>query len=281
MNRFRIIILVLVCSLVSACSAQQSTPTEAPTEISVPTSTFTIAPSPTSTPLPTATTEPTITPVPIPSEIQEVFSGINLVWRDDFTYRGMAGTTPLGWSNMTDTDDNRRVRIIDGDVLKIDQPDHGIMYAYTTGTLGPGTGVYVKFKYAGMKNVFTLGMDAIDDTGQMYSYRTENYHSFAFYVENNKRLIHAIEGPYIKTLKSAGDLKLVEDTWYNLILAVTPENEFVIQIWNSQEPDNRWTTWYTAEKINQYYFVGWIDKGRTVFLDDFTFFQFDTTMIAK
>jgi len=115
----------------------------------------------------------------------------------------------------------------------------------------------------------------------LYSYRSDNYHSFAFYVEKQKKLVHVIEGPYIKTLKSSGEFTLVEDTWYDLILAITPENEFVIQIWNPQEPDKRQITWYSAEKVNQYYFVGWIDKGRTVFLDDFTFFQFDATSIAK
>ncbi len=281
MRFFRIIFLIVILITIVSCTTQMATQNPIPTNTNIPTMPSVVTSLPTSTLLPTATLEPTLTPVPFPIEIQEEFSGLNLVWRDDFIYRGMAGMTPLGWTNMTDPAENQRVRLIDGDILKMDQPDNGFMYAYTTGTLGPGTGIFLKYKYSGTKGVFTLGMDAIDDLGQLYSYRSDNYHSFAFYVEKQKKLVHVIEGPYIKTLKSSGEFTLVEDTWYDLILAITPENEFVIQIWNPQEPDKRQITWYSAEKVNQYYFVGWIDKGRTVFLDDFTFFQFDATSIAK
>jgi len=281
MNLFQICLLFVLISFVSTSCSPQSTPIPTVAATIQPTKTATIISSPTSTLEPTTTVEPTQTPVPIPGEIQEAFTGINLVWGDDFTYRGMSGISPLGWSNITDVAENRRIRLIDGDILKIDQPDNGFMYAFTQNTIQPGTGVFVKFKYSGSRDVFTLGIDSIDDLRQLLPYRTKNYHSFAFYVQNQKKLVHTIEGTYIKTLKSSGDYKLVEDTWYNMILAITPDKDYVIQIWNPQEPEKRQTTWYSAEKSQQYYFVGWIDKDRSIFLDDFTIFQFEKSTIRK
>jgi hypothetical protein len=274
------LLIVISIVLLASCAPQPSTfPTEVPTI--EPTSPSTTTPQPSPTLTPTSTTEPSPTPLPIPAEVLDTFSDITLIHYDDFIYRGLKGVTPQGWLNNNDESENRRIRIIEGDIVKIDQPDASFGYIYSDKKIVPGTGIFLKFKYLGSKNIFTLGMDAVNDEGDIYSYRTEPYHSFAFYVQNQKRLVHAIEGQYIKTLKSEGDLKLVEDTWYNLILAITPEKQYVIQIWNPDQPEQRFTTTYTTDLSKEYYFIGWVDKGRTIYLDDFTLFNFKGMKIVE
>ncbi len=83
MNKLLLPAVVLLAFAVSCGTPPPAAlPTFPPTAVPPPTSTVTPLPPPTDTPVPTPAT------IAYPALLDQMFSGMNILYRDDFKYRG-------------------------------------------------------------------------------------------------------------------------------------------------------------------------------------------------
>ncbi|MBE0672122.1 MAG: hypothetical protein IH588_16200 [Anaerolineales bacterium] len=262
-NKGLLVILVLCFWILAACQSAQVSPTASATS----------AP-PTDTPSPTSTPEPPPTPITYSDVLDQTFSNINILYKDDFKYK-IQGMSPNGWVS---TDDNAVLRIIKDDNVKINSRANGIggLFYFKEEAITPGKGVFFAFQYTGSKNVFTWGLDNINAQGEFFKFKTDGYYSFAMQMFDRNLSAHVIEGPYLKDDPFSGNLKLLEGVWYNYTMAFDKDNNYIIKIWEPNSPENQlfyirnWPNSPTA-----YYFISWIGVERSLWMDDFTIFSFD------
>ena len=73
------------------------------------------------------------------------------------------------------------------------------------------------------------------------------------------------------------NIRLQEDTWYQIALGFDEKGDFIIKIWDPDAPQNpliylrNWADFPTA-----YIFISCVRNTRTLWMDDFTIFKFDT-----
>ncbi len=269
MNKLLLPALVLLSAAVS-CGAPPpaALPTVAPTAVPLPTSTVTPPPTPTETPVPSPT------PIAYPAVLDQTFSGVNVLYQDDFKYH-IRGLSPEGWETAQDA---ATLRVIEGGWFKITPrpKSSGDTFYYTGQPIRPGQGVSLLFQYMGTKDTFTWGIDNINAQGRFFRFKSEGYYSFAMQMLGPSLSAHVIEGPYLKDDDFKGTLKLLEGTWYGLLIAFDKQDNYIIKIWNPEAPGDELV--YVRNWPNSptsYYFISWIGAGRTLLVDDFTIFGFD------
>lgn len=260
---------VLLMVLVGGCA-----PVSKPVPPPVP-STFTPSPvPPTFTPEPTATPIPSPTPITYPNVLDQTFSNVQVVYKDDFEFT-IQGMSPSGWVT---AEDNAVLRIAkDSNVRIIPRAGaFGDLFYFEEMPITPGMGVVFTFQYTGTKNVFTWGIDNINAQGKFFEFKTDGYYSFAMQMFDKNLSAHVIEGPYLKDDPFKGTLKLLEGVWYDYMMAFDNDNTYVIKIWEPHSPENQLT--YVRHWDNSptaYYFISWIGAERELWMDEFTVFSFD------
>lgn len=265
-----LLFVLLICSwILSTCQSAQTPPTAITTSVPA-----TNTPVLTNTLEPISTSEPSPTPIMYPTVLDQTFTNVNVLFKDDFVFK-IQGIPPTGWVS---TEDNAILRISkDGNVKITPRVDAigGIFY-FEEMPITPGMGVVFTFQYTGTKNIFTWGLDNIDAQGQFFKFKTDGYYSFAMQMFDKNLSAHVIEGPYLKDDPFNGTLKLIEGVWYSYMMAFDKNNNYIIKIWEPNLPENQlvyirnWENSPTA-----YYFVSWIGAERALWMDEFTIFSFD------
>ena len=262
-------VFFLLMVLASGCA---SAPIPVPTPMP---STSTPSPlPPTFTPEPTATPIPSPTPITYPSVLDETFSNVQILYKDDFDFT-IQGMSPSGWVT---AEDNAVLRIAkDSNVRIIPRAGaFGDSFYFEEMPITPGMGLVFTFQYTGTKNVFTWGIDNINAQGKFFEFKTDGYYSFAMQMFDKNLSAHVIEGPYLKDDPFDGTLKLLEGVWYDYMMAFDNDNNYLINIWEPHSPENQliyvrhWENSPTA-----YYFISWVGAERELWMDDFTVFSFD------
>jgi hypothetical protein len=73
-----------------------------------------------------------------------------------------------------------------------------------------------------------------------------------------------------------GNLRLQEDTWYNIVLAFDGNQDYLIKIWQPDDPEKQLTYLRNWKDFpDKYYFISWITAKRRLLMDDFTVFKFE------
>ncbi len=262
-------ILVISSWILSACQPAQIPPTAIATSVPV-----------TNTTVPTNTLESTSTPMPSPTPIayssvlDETFSNVQILYKDDFEYE-TPGMSPTGWVSAYD---NAVPRIEEESRIKITPSanSQGGVFYYDGKAITPGEGVFLTFQYTGTTNNLTLGFDNVNAQGDFFQFKTEGYYSFALQLMGRYLSAHVIEGPYLRDADFNGNLKLMEGVWYNYIVAFDKNRNYIIKIWEPHSPENQLVhtrNWENSPAA--YYFIGWVGAERTLWMDEFTIFSFD------
>ncbi len=265
-----LLIVLVVCSwILSACQSAQTPPTAIAT--SAPS---TSTPVPTNTFEPTSTPEPSPTPITYPNVLDQTFSNVQVLFKDDFVFK-IQGMSPNGWVS---TDDNAILRIGKDSNVKITPRAGAIggIFYFEEMPITPGMGVVFTFQYTGTTNVFTWGLDNINAQGEFFKFKTDGYYSFATQMFDKNLSAHVIEGPYLKDDPFKGNLKLLEGVWYNYMVAFDKDSNYIIKIWEPSSPENQLVyvrNWTNAPAA--YYFISWIGAERALWMDEFTIFSFD------
>ena len=265
-------------TLASACAPAPALPPTSvpPTFTSLPTET----PLPTNTPVPTATNtpEPTATPVLMPDTLESTFSNPSVIHRDSFEYI-MAGLLPNGW----ECDEKFAGWITEHNQFRIHPTDNGawsgtVCY-FSQERITPNKGVYFTFQYTGGKETFTLGLDTIRTNGERIKLGEDKFHSVALQMENISVSAHIIREGWQNSTPFKGNLRLKEDTWYEVALGLDNKNNYIIKVWQAENPEQQITYFRTWDDFPHiYYFISWISAKRSLLIDDFTVFKFDEIM---
>jgi hypothetical protein len=260
---------VVLTVLLSGC-----TPVSTPAPTMIP-PTFTPLPIdtlvPTNTPEPTFTPEPSPTPVLLPDVLHQTFLGVSVTYHDSFQYV-IHGMTPQGWQ----TDQQNAIWITEENQLKA-QPlpsSVGTVFYYSGETIIPNTGVYFTFKYSGTSENFTLGFDNVDANGERIL--GPDFRSVAMEVSNQNLIVYRNDNRATSKGLFEGNLRLLEDTWYDIALAFDENHNFIIKIWQPESPEKQLTYLRNWQDFpDRYYFISWINSKRSLLIDDYTVFNFD------
>lgn len=243
--------------------------------VSIP-STFTPSPiPPTDTPEPTATNtpEPTLTPIPLPNTLIATFSNLSILHRDSFEFV-LENTIPVGWV----CDEKYAAWITQDNQFKI-QPasdGSGTVFYFQEEKLTANKGVFFTFKYTGEKETFTLGLDSVGKNGDRIPFGESGFYSVAMQRENTVTSAHIIKEGWQNSDFFDGNLKLREDTWYEIALGLDDNNNYIIKIWQPEAPEQQITYFKKWDDFpDEYYFISWISSKRSLLIDDFTVFKFD------
>jgi len=270
-------ILITAAFFLSACQA--ATPEPIPTQIpsAVPASTSTPLPTSTATLEPTLTPEPSPTPVPLPEMIDQTFSGASLVYSDDFATTDYHAI-PQGW----EIDQQDAAGVTKDKQFRVQPADTGnwsaAIFYFTKENITPNSGVYFKFKYTGTKEAFTLGFDAVGENGQLIKNGSKGFYSVAMTIENkNIPSAHIIQDTFQGTGYFKGGLKLQEDTWYDVLMGYDTAGNYIIKLWQPENPVKQLLYVRNWEKFpTSYQFISWTSSKRVLWIDDFTVFKFDS-----
>jgi hypothetical protein len=273
MKTYRFLLIIAFILIFTAC--QTAVPPSTPTATLIPTSTSSPTPTSTSTntPEPTLTTEPSQTPIVLPDLIQQTFSGIAVIYHDSFEYV-MQNVAPQGWKS----DENYAIWVTEENQLKAQPVDNGTgsgtVFYFSGEKIIPNTGVHFLFKYEGTTESFTLGFDNINSNGERVL--GDNFHSVAMEMRWTDLLVYGNQNRRTTRGAFQGSLGLRPDTWYNITLAHDKKHNFMIKVWDPNDPQKQLTHFHTWEDFpTSYYFISWISAKRSLLIDDFTVFQFD------
>ena len=242
------------------------------TQNAIPTATQTSVP--TNTPEPTSTPEPSPTPIVLPDTLYQTFSGISVIHQDSFEYV-MENQAPSGW----ETSEKYSIWVTNENQFKIHPTGNGDWtgagFHYMGEEITPNTGVFFTFKYTGSSENFTLGFDNINSDGSLVP-RGSNFHSVAMEIREQTLLVYGIQRENKINGSFKGNLSLHEGTWYDILLAFDENQNFIIKVWDPNNPQlqttylREWTDFPRA-----YYFISYISAKRTLLIDDFIVFRFD------
>lgn len=262
-------VFALLLMLASAC-APAATPTLPPT--SAPPTLPTNTSVPTNTPMPTNTPEPTATPIALPDTLKSTFSNLSVMHRDGFQYV-LDNMLPAGW----ECDERYAGWITKENQFKI-QPassGSGTVCYFSQENIAPQTGVYFTFKYTGTREAFTLGLDATKENGERIAFGEGGFHSVAMQMENAVVSAHIIREGWQNSNPFNGNLTLREDTWYDVALGLDDKNNYIIKIWQPENPQQQITYFRKWDDFpHSYYYISWISSKRSLLIDDFTIFNF-------
>jgi hypothetical protein len=263
--------LAFLTTLLSGCApapASIPAPTVIPPTITpLPTDT----PIPTNTPEPTSTAEPSPTPIVLPGVINETFSGVSITHRETFQYV-IQNAVPQGWQ----TDQQYAIWVTEGNQLKA-QPlpsSVGTVFFYSGEIITPRKGVFLTFKYSGSQESFTLGFDNVTANGERI--HGTDFRSVAMEARTQNPIVYGNFGGATAKGAFKGNLRLQQNTWYNIVLAFDKNQDYIIKIWQPDDPKKQLTyvrNW--KDFPDKYYFISWVNSKRSLLIDDFTIFEFD------
>lgn len=265
-------VLLMACSLLSMIRPEP-TATPLPTETETPSPvppTETLAPTPTAT----ETLTPSPTAVPLAGPVLESLHGAQVLYFDDFYFKGINGQMAEGWSG----GEMSGLRVADPGVFRIISTD-GMIFTFDDHILTPNQAVTFAFKYTGSAGNFTLGMDVVDSNDRIIPYMTNGYYSVAMQRDTGISA-HIIQNGFQGDGYFDGDLRLKEDTWYGFLLAFDDVENYLIKIWLLDNPNKDLVySRYWPDFPTRYSFISWIGPDRKLYLDDFTILSFDTMVL--
>jgi hypothetical protein len=271
----RLIAGYMLALVLVACQTVQSTPEPVPPPQLLPTSSSMPLPTRTPTPEPMLIPNPSPTVILLPDLIGDTFSGASLVYRDTFESDGDRAL-PGGWT----CDPDGAARLTEEGQARIQPKDTGpwsaaILY-FSQVPITPNTGGYLAFKPTGTQEAFTLGLDAVDRTGQRI--RLEDKAGYSVAMKTDRYLsAHTIQGTHQEDGYFNGDLVLHENTWYDLVLGFEDQGKYIIKIRDTVVPEKEGTYVSNVPEFpTKYYFIGWLSAKRSYLIDDFTIFSFDS-----
>jgi len=258
---------------IAQTEAAKPTHTLTPEPTNTPEPSPTLEPTSTDTPDPTPTPEPSPTPITLPEVVEQTFSGVTVFYQDNFDFI-MEGLSPEGW----ETTEKFSLKETENNELKINGIEvPGMVFYYPQEVINPGEGVYFKFKYVGTQGVYTLGFDNINKTGELIPNGEDGFHSVAMVMDGQTLYAHIVQNKFEGDGYFKGNIRLQEDTWYQIALGFDEKGEYIIKIWDPDAPQSplvyirNWVDFPTA-----YYFISWVSNLRMLWMDDFTIFKFDS-----
>jgi len=243
--------------LLTACSqALVSQPT--PTSTAIPTDT----PAPTSTPHPTSTPThpPTVAPTPtieLPPVTSEFLTDVGMLSYDPF-------------DNMNNWQWDRQTSANNNGVFEMQGTSFWASNLSLKQHLSEGEGILLSFKVRSANGqsefVFVTG-----------DWQTDSFRQFGIY-NHTRPKADLFQGKYgLGGNDLYGNLNLHADTWYNLLMAIGENGEFLAVMWDpnsdglraiyNETIGERWTgkDWQFRPKANE---------GETLFVDDLYRFSF-------
>lgn len=188
----------------------------------------------------------------------------------------MDGLLPLGW----ECDEKNAAWVTKDNQFKI-QPANtgdwsGTVFYFSQDKIIPNKGVYFTFKYTGNKESFTLGFDSINKYGERIAFGEGGFHSVAMQMMDDVASAHIIRDAWQGSNFFDGNLKLREDTWYEVALGFDNNNNYIIKIWQPETPTQQITYLKKWDDFpREYYFISWVSAKRSLLIDDFTVFTFE------
>lgn len=264
-----LMVLATACAPAPALSPTVVPPTftQLPTDTPLPTET--LVPTATSTP------EPSATPVLLPDILSSTFSNLSISHRDSFEFV-IENVLPAGWA----CDEKYAGWITKDSQFKMKPADNGawsgtVCY-FSQEIITPQKGVYFKFKFTGGQEAFTLGIDALKGNGERIKFGESGFHSVAMQMENTVVSAHILKEGWQNSNPFKGNLRLREDTWYDVAIGLDENNNYIIKIWQPETPDQQITYLRQWEDFpHSYYYISWISARRSLVIDDFTVFNFE------
>jgi hypothetical protein len=268
-----LVIFLVGCSTSEADIETAMAQTEAARPSSTPTPESTNTPEPTPTPEPSPTTVPSPTAIVLPDVLHQTFSNMNAIYRDEFD-SVQKGMMPEGWET---TERNSIAKIGNGE-LKIDGTQFpGMVFYYTTEIINPSEGIYFDFKYHGSQDVFTLGFDNLQANGERMLGMERGFRSVAMQMDREALSAHAIQSTSKADGYFKGGIILHEDVWYHIVLAYDEQGNYIIKIWDPEAPKSPLTYMrHLVDFPEAYYFISWVSDSRTLWMDKFTIFTFES-----
>ena len=276
--------LFVLALILTACGSGQPTadaslpPTEAPapTQIPAPTDTPTALPTPTDTPEPTFTLEPSPTPILLPDVINQTFNGVSVVYGQPFVYH-MDGLMPPDWS----IDEAYAGWVTKDGQFKIKPENHGAwsgtVFYFSKQTITPNEAVYFTFQYTGSAEGFSLGFDGAQSDGQRIKNDDPAFTSVAMEMDGRTLTAHGLQGKKLTKEYFKGNLQLKENTWYAAVIGLDNNSNFIIKVWQPDAPEKLLTYLHNWKNFpGNYYFISWLTAKRTLLIDKFTVFKFDS-----
>jgi hypothetical protein len=187
---------------------------------------------------------------------------------------------PDGWK----CDDKSAAAVTTGGQLEIKPKDTGdwsaaVLY-FSKEKMTPNKAAYFTFMYTGDQEGFTLGFDAIREDGQLIKSDQKGFYSVALQLIDGEGLsAHIIQDTFKGDGYFKGDLKLQENTWYDIVLGFDDQENYIIRIWDPNDLGAQLTytrNWKDFPK--EYYFISWISAKRSLALDNFTILKFDSIL---
>ena len=268
-------VLLLACQTVSNLQSIVSSPTASTPsgQDSVPVDTQSVLPSVAETSAPADTVAPSPTAVQLPDAVNNIVSGASVKYQDTFD-ASSTGSSPKGWMSC---DNNTTWGFLDG-VLSISNDDgNGTTYYYGDGPITPKEGVYFLFQYVGKKGSITFGFDSYRNGKPCGGYLQNGYYSVAMELADSVLSAHSIKNAVQKNSKFTGKLTLLENTWYGLVLGYDENDTYFITIWDRTNAGQTLVFRQTyANFPKSYNFIGYMAATRSLKMDDFTIFTFDS-----
>lgn len=257
--------LILIGGLFVVVLACQSTPIPpAPTATIAP-ATNTVKPTATSTEIPV----PTATPVLLPNEVNSTFSSVSILYTDSFQFK-FKDYLPDGWVS----EEKYSGWVTEDNQFKI-QPRESTVFYFSQTKITQNEGIYFTFKYTGSKQGFSLGFDALNRNGERIKFGEGGFYSVAMQMNDDVATAHINKDGWVGSDFFSGNMKLQEDTWYDIVLGMDDSNNYIIKLWLPNMPDQQITYYKKWDGFPQdYYFISWIAKDRSLLIDDFSIFKF-------
>lgn len=259
-NDIKLTVSLAVVIILSAC--QTSTPVSTPTEIPLPT--HTIAPSstpmPTVTPVPTATAIPPTPTVEPPAVLSDLLTNVQVIRMDDFHDLNKWNKWNTGTGNLSNG------------MFELTGQAEWMSGLELKEKLSEGFGIVLKYKT--IKNT-DFNSEFVFATGD---WETDSFRQFGVY--NGKRpkadLYQGNNG--IGGSNLHGNLSLKADTWYNLLMVVGKDGEFLAAVWNPTDPSQK-TIYHEIIGPKwaglSYKFQAKANINETMYIDDFMKVSFD------
>jgi hypothetical protein len=204
-------------------------------------------------------------------ELQRAFSAASIQSQDDFE-DVESGAMPQGWS--ASAPDSLQVNA-DGQLL-VQAGGSWTVFYYDAEMLVPQKGVAFSFRYSGVSETFTLGIDAATPSGEKIP-AGPGFYSIALKMEYSTLTAHSqLQNEPEDPQGFQGELTLEEGSWYRVALAFDSEGQYVIYIWQPGDYESHLA--YSRDCggfPTTYYFVGYLSGDRTLRLDDYTVFLFE------
>ena len=263
--------LAIFFLFLSACGtpAGPIPPTATETASAVPTSTLTPEPTATETPPPSETLTPTIEPTPtlaLSDVVQQTYADIKVIYRQDFGDNlNLASFSPNGWQA-----DGEKLFTTSEAALEINGGNSVAFYEEETIT--PKEAVVLRFKFAPQSS-FSIGIDGARHGKRIPAFQP-GFRSVTMDFRNSPLVFFNSDLNHYYT-RFEGDLKPQPDIWYMYTLGFAQGKEFVIKVWDPENPEKILTyRKQVSEMPNENLFIMWVNQNDKLYIDDFTIITF-------